>query len=104
MHFKERLEKVEAAIAQAAVKSGRRREDITLVAVTKGATPEAVREAAEAGLTVFGENKVQEAELKIPASALQVQWHMVGHLQSNKVAPAVSLFHMIQSVDSVRVA
>ncbi|HTL71341.1 MAG TPA: YggS family pyridoxal phosphate-dependent enzyme [Candidatus Eisenbacteria bacterium] len=106
MGVREKLASVEERMARAAAKSGRARKDITLVAVTKGAGPEAVVEARAAGLTVFGENRVQEAAAKIPACPPEagVEWHMVGHLQTNKVADAVSLFGLIQSIDSVRVA
>ena len=103
--FRERLERVQNAMSRAAEKSGRTLKDITLVAVTKAASPQALLEAEAAGVLIFGENKVQEAETKIPLVANpDVQWHMVGHLQTNKVKTAVSLFRMIQSVDSVRLA
>ena len=79
--------------------------DITLVAVTKGTKTDLIRQAKEAGLVIFGENRVQEAEEKIPALLdTEIQWHLVGHLQSNKVKTAIFLFRLIQSVDTVRVA
>jgi len=102
--IREKLERVRAAMEEAARKGGRSANDITLVAVTKGASPEAVAEAREAGLSIFGESKVQEAETKIPQAGGPAEWHMVGHLQTNKVKTAVSLFNLIQSVDSVRLA
>ncbi len=105
MSIRERLESVRSRIAGAAQRAGRRAADITLVAVSKGAAIQEIVEAGQAGLSVFGENKVQEAVQKIPAVSLaELQWHMVGHLQSNKVKDAVALFHLIQSVDTVRVA
>jgi pyridoxal phosphate enzyme (YggS family) len=94
-------------IAVAASRAGRRPEEITLVAVTKTFPPEKIREAGEAGLRVFGENRVQEAEPKILWSREEghdFEWHMVGHLQRNKVKKAIQLFDTIQSVDSLRLA
>lgn len=100
----EKLESVRKNINEAAIKSSRALKDIALVAVSKGALPEKIQQAKEAGLLTFGENKVQEAEPKIQALGEGLEWHMIGHLQSNKVKSAVSLFHLIQSVDSVRLA
>lgn len=77
---------------------------VTVLAVTKGQPPERVQEAAENGLILFGENKVQEAKAKIPQCSNRLRWHMIGHLQSNKCRDAVQLFEMIQSVDSVSLA
>lgn len=103
--FKKKLEQVQTRVDTAAKKSGRSLKDITLVAVTKKASKEAILEAYEAGLRVFAENKVQEAALKIPEIQLpDIQWQMVGHLQSNKVKTSTEIFSMIQSVDTVRLA
>src|SRR5207245_3454571 len=77
---------------------------VTLLAVTKSHPPEVVAEAARLGLTLFGENKVQEAKAKIPLCPGRLRWHMIGHLQTNKCRDAVELFEMIQSVDSLRLA
>jgi len=77
---------------------------VTLVAVTKGQPPGVVRAAAELGLTLFGENKVQEARAKIPLCPGRLRWHMIGHLQSNKARDAVQCFEMIHSVDSLHLA
>ncbi len=77
---------------------------VTLLAVTKSEPPEAVRTAADLGLTLFGENKVQEAKVKIPLCPGRLRWHFIGHLQSNKCREAVELFEMIQSVDSLSLA
>ena len=78
---------------------------ITLIAVTKTQSPEVLREAFAAGLTVVGENKVQEAlEKAALLSDLPLEWHLIGHLQTNKVRQAVSLFSMIHSVDSPKLA
>ena len=102
---KERLGSVRARIEAAALRSGRQASDITLVAVTKGAVAALISEACESALVTFGENKVQEAGEKIAQlNRPELQWHFIGHLQSNKVKSAVSLFHLIQSVDTVRLA
>lgn len=102
-----RLEAVRLRIASACVRGGRSPDEVTLVAVTKGFPPEAVREAAAAGLRHFGENRVQEAKAKLPVLgdlSPRATWHMVGHLQTNKVKTAVNLFDIIHSVDSLRLA
>ena len=93
-------QRIEAACARA----GRDPGSVTLVAVTKGQPPEVVCAAAAAGLSLFGENKVQEAKAKIPLCPSRLRWHMVGHLQTNKCRDAVPLFEMVQSVDSLRLA
>jgi pyridoxal phosphate enzyme (YggS family) len=77
---------------------------ITLLAVTKSQPPEKVQAAADLGLALFGENKVQEAKAKIPLCPGRLRWHFIGHLQSNKCRDAVELFEMIQSVDSLPLA
>lgn len=91
-------------MAATARRAGRDPATITLVAVTKMVVPERVDEAVAAGLTVFGESKVQEANAKIPVVSGRARWHMVGHLQSNKARYAVALFELIHSVDSVKLA
>ena len=78
--------------------------EITLLAVTKTIPPERVDAALAAGITVFGENKVQEAKAKIPLVSSRAHWHFIGHLQSNKARDAVELFELIHSVDSVKLA
>ncbi len=103
MSFRDRLARVEETIARAASRSGRRRQDVILVAVTKGSSLEVVREAFDAGLRIFGENRVQEASGKVPGLP-QAEWHLIGHLQTNKVRAALPLFRMVQSVDSFRLA
>ena len=77
---------------------------MTLLAVSKGMPPEYIRAAADAGLVLFGENKVQEGKAKIPLCPGRLRWHMIGHLQSNKCRDAVHFFEMIQSVDSLALA
>ena len=100
---KENLEKLHERISLAAKKSGRSAEDIALVAVTKGAALPAILEAQACGVKIFAENRVQDAQEKIPV-APNAEWHMIGHLQSNKIKPCLGLFHCVQSVDSVRLA
>jgi pyridoxal phosphate enzyme (YggS family) len=97
---------VRERIAQAASRGGRDPESITLMAVSKTVEPERIKEAYAAGLRVFGENRVQEFEGKSAAlSALKdAQWHLIGHLQSNKAKKAAELFHGVDSVDSLRLA
>ncbi|MEK7851829.1 MAG: YggS family pyridoxal phosphate-dependent enzyme [Deltaproteobacteria bacterium] len=91
-------------ISWAAARSGRRLEDIRLVAITKTVDMERIREAVDSGVRVFGENYVQEAREKIAAIGHGVEWHMTGHLQKNKVRDAVSLFDMVHTIDSLELA
>jgi PLP dependent protein len=77
---------------------------VTLLAVTKTVPPERVDAALKAGITVFGENKLQEAKAKIPLVSSRAHWHFIGHLQTNKARNAVELFELIHSVDSVKLA
>jgi len=100
----ERIALVRERIRRAAERAGRSPEEITLVAVTKGVEAERIRAAIAAGLTHFGENRVQEAERKIAEINAPITWHLVGHLQSNKARKAAALFHVIHSLDSVRLA
>src|ERR1043166_983002 len=97
-------QKVEQRIQSACIRAQRDRADVSLVAVTKGHPPDTVRAAADLGHTLFGENKVQEAKAKIPLCPGRLQWHMIGHLQSNKCRDAVYFFQMIESVDSLELA
>ena len=98
------LDRVLEKIASAAANSGRSADDIELVAITKTHPAEKVREAIEAGQTLFGESRVQEARAKIPELPSNLRWHFVGHLQKNKVRQALQLFEMIHSVDSFALA
>lgn len=100
----ENLENVREQIAQAAAKAGRAAGDIELVAITKTHPPEKVRQAAEAGQTLFGESRVQEARAKIPELPSNLHWHFVGHLQKNKIRHALPLFELFHSVDSLALA
>lgn len=95
----DRLRQVKERIAQRAQEAGRRPEEIEILGATKGVPPERILEAYEAGIRLFGENRVQEAEAKIPLVHAPVRWHMIGHLQRNKVKKAVRLFSGVESVD-----
>ena len=89
-------------IARACERCGRDPQGVQLVAVSKTHEADVVREAAECGLRIFGESKVQEAKAKIPLCPGNLTWHMIGHLQRNKAGLAVELFDRIHSVDSLR--
>jgi pyridoxal phosphate enzyme (YggS family) len=105
VNIAENVARVRQRMAAACLRSGRRPEDVKLVAVTKTVSPELIRQAYEVGLRDFGENRVQEAVAKRPALVdLEITWHLVGHLQSNKAKPARELFQYIHSVDSLRLA
>src|SRR6185295_13978778 len=100
----ENLDRVREQLAHAAAKSGRSTKDVELVAITKTHPVEKVREAMDAGQTLFGENRVQEARAKIAELPSNVRWHLVGHLQKNKIRHALPLFEMIHSADSLSLA
>ena len=102
--IKANVARIRDEIARAAESSGRAAEEVTLVAVSKTVEPARIQAAFEAGIRHFGENRVQEAQEKIPLIQGPVTWHMVGHLQRNKAGHAVELFDMIQSVDTKRLA
>lgn len=97
------LARVRERVAEAAIKSGRRPEDITIMAVSKTVAPEYINHAIEQGVDLIGENKVQEYLSKKP-DLLPCKAHLIGHLQTNKVKQIVGEVEMIQSVDSVRLA
>lgn len=98
------IQRIQERIAAAAERAGRGVDEITLVAVSKTVEPGRVEQALSAGLTLFGESKIQEARAKIPLISGRARWHMVGHLQSNKARDAVELFELIHSVDTVKLA
>ena len=104
MDLADHLQSVRQRIAAACQRSGRDPAVVTLLAVSKNQPPERVRAAAAAGLSLFGENRVQEAKSKMSQCPGSLRWHLIGHLQSNKCRDAVSLFSMIQSVDSLPLA
>jgi PLP dependent protein len=104
--LQDRLNEVEERIQRAAAKAGRRRDEITLVAITKVFPASVIQDAWALGLRDFGENYVQEFESKHPevASLDGARFHFVGHLQSNKARRAAELFHVIETVDGSKVA
>jgi hypothetical protein len=107
MSIAERLAGVRARIEAACCRAGRARGEVTLVGIAKGFPPDAVAEAVAAGLEDAGENRVQEAAAKIEALAargVRPRWHLVGHLQTNKVKTALGLFAILHGVDSLRLA
>lgn len=99
------LSSVRERIARAAARAGRNAGEIKLVAVSKTHPVAVLTEALSAGIRIFGENKVQEAESKIVAIGREkAEWHLIGHLQSNKARKAVQLFDVIHSIDSIELA
>jgi PLP dependent protein len=103
--FARRLQRVRERITSAVARANRRLEEVTLVAVSKTHPPEMIRTAVAAGLADFGENRVQEAEEKVPQVGRHTaRWHLIGHLQSNKARRAVELFDVIHSLDSIALA
>lgn len=102
--LKENLEYVEEKIQSACDKSGRAREEVCLIAVSKTKPVETLQEAYDLGVRVFGENKVQELVEKYDALPKDIEWHMIGHLQRNKVKYIIDKASLIHSVDSIRLA
>lgn len=101
----ERLSIVTDRISRAARKAGRYNGEVTLVCVTKYVELKRIKEAIKAGARTFGENYIQEAKAKVEALKRRpVKWHFIGHLQKNKAKPAVELFDMVETVDSVELA
>ena len=98
------LASIQERIRAACSRANRNPDSVSLLAVTKTHPPEIVAEAARLGLSLFGENKVQEAKAKLPLCPGRLRWHMIGHLQFNKCRDAVELFEMIESVDSLHLA
>jgi pyridoxal phosphate enzyme (YggS family) len=108
MTIAENIHVVRQRIEEACIKSGRKLDEVTLIAVSKTNPAEAVIEAAAAGVQHFGENRVEEAEIKIPAVNAQVSkpltWHMIGHVQSRKAKDVETLFQYVHSVDTFKLA
>jgi PLP dependent protein len=104
MGVAENLERVSDQIMQSAAKASRPANDIELVAITKTHSAEKVRKAVDAGHTLFGESRVQEARAKIPELPSNLRWHFVGHLQKNKIRHALPLFELFHGVDSLTLA
>jgi pyridoxal phosphate enzyme (YggS family) len=113
--LRENVSSILKRMSDAAARSGRSPDGIKLVAVTKTVELEKIREAFYAGLRIFGENRVQEAQKKIPnfraetiprfdKAGLDVEWHLIGHLQKNKAKYAVQMFNLIHAVDSAELA
>ncbi|MCS7215121.1 MAG: YggS family pyridoxal phosphate-dependent enzyme [Thermodesulfovibrio sp.] len=107
----ERISSIFKKLTYSALRTGRNPEEIKLIAVTKSQSIDKIKEASQLGLRVFGENRVQEAKAKIEELRnfidqwkMNIEWHMIGHLQSNKVKDAVKLFTMIHSLDSEKLA
>jgi pyridoxal phosphate enzyme (YggS family) len=103
------LSSIYKRISHAAMRAGRSPEEVTLIAVTKTVAVHQIKEAMDAGLRAFGENRVQEARVKIEklsaaATVPRVSWHLIGHLQKNKAKYAVRLFDLIHSLDSGELA
>ena len=105
MDLKDNIARVRERMAAVCARCGRRPEEVRLIAVSKTVPAERIRQAYDAGLRDFGENRVQEAKEKRPALAdLDIAWHLIGHLQTNKVKPARELFQWVHSIDSFRLA
>ena len=102
--LKENLKAVDQEIKEACDRSGRAREDVTLIAVSKTKPVETLQEAYDLGVRVFGENKVQELVDKYEVLPKDIHWHLIGHLQRNKVKYIIDKVDMIHSVDSIRLA
>ncbi|MDD5014919.1 MAG: YggS family pyridoxal phosphate-dependent enzyme [Atribacterota bacterium] len=102
--IKNNLEKINERIKKAALKANRDPQEIKLVAVSKTATIEQIKEAINAGVKIIGENKVHEAKEKYHILTADIEWHLVGHLQTNKAKYAVEIFDLIHSVDSIKLA
>ena len=100
----DKLEDVKRRIAQSCARSGRRPDDVTLVCVTKQASISSMEEVLALGVKTFGENRVQDALVKYRVIGDRAIWHLIGHLQTNKVKDAVRIFSLIHSVDTVRLA
>ena len=102
--IKNNLEIINKKIKKAALRADRNPEEIKLVAVTKTATIEQIEEAIKAGVKIIGESKVQEAKEKYQIITADIEWHLVGRLQTNKVKYAVEIFDCIHSIDSIKLA
>ncbi|MDY6842777.1 MAG: YggS family pyridoxal phosphate-dependent enzyme [Thermodesulfobacteriota bacterium] len=99
-----RIDNIKENIELAAKRSSRKTQDITLLAATKGVDASAITHAIDKGMRIFGENYIQEAKKKITTINEDIEWHFIGHLQTNKAKDAVKLFHTIHSLDSLRLA
>lgn len=102
MDLQEKVDEVDRQIRNACDRAKRDPSEVQLIAVSKKFPPERIREAAACGLRIMGENRVQEAAKKIPACPDFIDWHLIGHLQTNKAKDAARLFQQVHSVDSLR--
>src|SRR5262249_57194980 len=98
------LERVRERIPRAAERSGRRSSDVLLIGVSKTGEVERIQQAVAAGVPALGENRVQEAKEKVAALGRPVPWHLIGHLQTNKVREALELFDLVHSLDRLDLA
>jgi PLP dependent protein len=103
-YIAQNIQIIKDKIAAVSDSCGRSAGEITLLAITKTFPVDKINQAAEAGLRRFGENRIQEAEQKIPLMDPGSEWHLVGHLQTNKARRAAELFNVIQSIDSIKIA
>jgi len=103
-YLKQNIQQIKKRIEAAAERSGRNPEEIYLIAVTKNFSAELIQEAVDNGIVFLGENRVQEAKSKVDLVKGNIEWHLIGHLQRNKVKTAIDIFTMIQSLDSWRLA
>lgn len=101
--FQSRADAIRKRVEAACLRAGRDPAGVRILPVSKTFGPDEVRAAADAGFDAFGENKVQEAQRKIPLCPARLEWHLIGHLQSNKVRPAATLFSVFHSADSVSI-
>ena len=102
--LKDQLQEVEKRIQAACDRAGRKREEVTLITVSKTKPVETLQEAYDLGVRIFGENKVQELTAKYEALPKDIHWHMIGHLQTNKVKYIIDKAELIHSVDSLKLA
>ena len=102
--LKDQLQELEKRIQAACDRAGRKREEVTLIAVSKTKPVETLQEAYDLGVRIFGENKVQELTAKYEALPKDIHWHMIGHLQTNKVKYIIDKAELIHSVDSLKLA
>jgi len=102
--IRENINRLKERIEKAANRVNRNPDEITLVAVTKTVPPDIILQAIDCGIKIIGENRVQEAKEKFNIIGNRVQWHMVGHLQTNKVKDALKIFSLIHSLDSIKLA
>ena len=104
MDIRDNINRLKERIENAANRVNRNPDEITIVAVTKTVPPDIILQAIDCGIKIIGENRVQEAKEKFDIIGNRVQWHMVGHLQTNKVKDALKIFTLIHSIDSIKLA